>query len=550
MILRAGHLPLGGLAVFAQWLAARPLGQRMIIAAAAGALAVLAMPPFGLWPVLFLSCPVLVWLLDGADEAPRTRFGGWRPAAATAWAFGLGYFLTGLHWIGSAFLVEADMFAWMIPFVAVILPGGLALFFAAAAVAGRALAREGPARVLAFVIALAGAEWLRGHVLTGFPWNAPGYAFGVSDALLQGAALWGLYGHTLVVLLVATAPALLAGPGCHRRRPLLAAALMAGAGIPLALWVFGAVRLAGPMPDDVDTVRLRIVQPNIAQTEKWRPELRAVHFSKLLRMSREEGLAATTHVIWPESAPPFLLGETPDALTLIADMLPAGTTLVTGAVRGETLPAARADGRLARYFNAVMVIDAEGTIGPVYDKQHLVPFGEYLPLQGILERLGFVQLTRQRGGFDAGSGPRTLDIPGAPPAAPLVCYEIIFPGSLIESPAGAARPGWLLNVTNDAWFGDSIGPRQHLAAARMRAVEEGLPVVRAANTGISAVIDARGRILRSLALNTDGVLDSPLPGALPPPLHAWTGDRVFALMLVLAAAALFWLMQPDARNTS
>ncbi len=517
------------------WLAARPLWQRMGLAAMAGLLAVAAMPPFGLWPVLFISYPALIWLLDGAPEG-EGRFAGWRQAAATAWAFGFAFFLAGLYWIGSAFLVDADAFAWMIPFVAVILPGGLALFFSLAAVAARAVARNGAARVLALVLALAAAEWLRGHILTGFPWNAVGYAFGVSDTMAQAASLWGLYGHSLVALLIVTAPAMLAGPWIRRTRPAVGAAVALAVALPLTLWAFGTIRLAGPAPDDVPGVSLRIVQPNIPQHLKWQSNLRAMHFGTLLRMSRgDDDLAGTTHLIWPESAPPFFLADNEAARLLIADLLPPDTHLVTGAIRSEPLAEARRDGRTARYFNSVMVLDTDGEIGAVYDKAHLVPFGEYLPAQSFLESIGFEQLTRQRGGYDTGPGPATLPIPGAPDSGPLVCYEVIFPGSVAAEP----RPGWLLNVTNDAWFGDSIGPRQHLHQARMRAIEEGLPVIRAANTGISAVINATGQIRSRLGINYTGVIDSPLPGRLPPTLYSQVGDLIFlALYLLLSCAFL------------
>ena len=321
---------LGGVTGLAAWLGARPAAQRMGLAAVFGGATVLAMPPFGLWPLLFITYPGLVWLLDGiapdappAPQAPdvSSRFAGWRATAATAWAFGFGFFISGLYWIGSAFLVEADAFAWMIPFVAMILPGGLALFFALAAVAARAVARRGPARVIAYVLAFALAEWLRGHVLTGFPWNAAGYALSVSDWLVQATAIWGLYGHTVITLLIALAPALLAGPGIAPGRRHVAAVLCLALGMPVLLYGFGAWRLSGPEPVDVADVRLRIVQPNIAQKDKWRPELRAANFSRLLRLSRaEDDAAGITHVIWPESALPFPLSENAEALAFIVEL--------------------------------------------------------------------------------------------------------------------------------------------------------------------------------------------------------------------------------------
>ena len=527
----------GGLTRLAAWLAGRPARQRLGLSILAGALTVFAMPPFGFWPLLLLTYPVLIWLIDGIEPDATDRFAGWGATATTAWGFGFGFFLGGLFWIGSAFLVDAQQFAWMLPFVAVIMPGGLALFFAAAAVAARALSRTGTGRVVAFVVAFALAEWLRGHVLTGFPWISLGYSLSVSDALVQATAVWGLYGHTLVAALVATSPALLAGPGCAITRGRAAAFVCCAGVLPAALFGFGIWRLSLPIPDDVPGVTLRIVQPNIAQTDKWRPELRAANFSRLLRLSRaQDDLEGITHVIWPESAPPFLLEDNPDARALIASTLPRGVHLITGAVRAEPLPQTTADGRWARFFNSVMVLNSDATITATYDKAHLVPFGEYLPAQGLLEVIGLQQLTRQRGGYSSGPGPLSIQIPGMPDAGPLVCYEVIFPGEVV----GEDRPGWLLNTTNDAWFGDSIGPRQHFFQARMRAVEEGLPLVRAANTGISAVIGPRGRIRAILDLGKAGVLDQSLPGRIDLTFYHRNGDVVFwAVLIALLLTILY-----------
>lgn len=528
-----------GVTAFAGWLAARGVWQRMGLAGLAGALSVLAMPPFGLWPVLLLTYPTLIWLLDGIEPDASSRFAGWGRTAATAWAFGFGFFLFGLYWIGSAFLVEADAFAWMLPFVATIMPGGLALFFAGAAVAARAVTRTGAARVLAYVLAIAFAEWLRGNILTGFPWNALGYGLSVSDTLVQSVSVWGLYGQTFVAALIATSPALLAGPGVHLSRGRAAAfACLAGA-LPLALFVFGSWRLAQPVPADVAGVTLRIVQPNIAQKNKWRPELRAANYSRLLRLSRaEDDLAGITHVVWPESAPPFLIADNADARALLADTLPDGVHLITGAVRAEPLPRALPDGRWARFYNSVMVLDSDARILSSYDKAHLVPFGEYLPAQSLLEAIGLQQLTRQRGGYSSGPGPRPLAVPGMPDAGPLVCYEVIFPGEVV----GSERPAWLLNATNDAWFGDSIGPRQHFYQARMRAVEEGLPVIRAANTGISAVIGPKGQVRAQLDLGIAGVLDQSLPGKMEKTIYSELGNIVFWVLLFSNVLTILYLV--------
>ncbi|MCA8929448.1 MAG: apolipoprotein N-acyltransferase, partial [Alphaproteobacteria bacterium] len=286
-------------------------------------------------------------------------------------------------------------------------------------------------------------------------------------------------------------------------------------------WGGGALRLAGATDATVPGVRLRLVQPDIPQREKWRTDLRAAHFRKHLALSEGAAAAGVTQIIWPEAATPFLLLETPDALRAAATVVPPGGALITGTPR-------RIDA--THYGNAVVALDDRGRPVAVYDKHHLVPFGEYVPLR---EWLPLERLAQGRGDFTPGPGAQTLVVPGAPSLSPLVCYEAIFPGAATDA---SDRPGWLLNVTNDAWFGASAGPHQHLAIARLRAIEEGLPMVRVANTGISAIIDPYGRILAHLPLDTEGVIDAALPTAIALPLYAVIGDGgaiVLALALVL-----------------
>jgi len=300
-----------------------------------------------------------------------------------------------------------------------------------------------------------------------------------------------------------------------------------------ALAIYGTVRLATSPTTFVDGVRLRIMQPNLQQDEKFNYSAKRQVMERYVTLSdrstgpQSAGVRDVTHLIWPESAFPFFLTREPDALAQIAALLPPGTVLITGAVRAPDA----APSRTGRAYNSVYVIDHAGSILGVYDKVHLVPFGEFLPFQNFLESLGLMQLTKLPGGFLPGDRRRNLPIPGAPPSVPLVCYEIIFPGDAV--PPGE-RPGWMLNLTNDGWFGMSSGPYQHFAQARVRAIEEGLPLVRAANTGISAVVDPLGRVIKALPLGTEGVLDAALPVALPPTLYARTGDTVAALMLGLA----------------
>jgi apolipoprotein N-acyltransferase len=513
--------------------------RRRGAAFAAGSLSVLAMAPFFAWPVLWITLPVLVWLVDGAVAKGGT---GWRPAlraAEVGWWFGFGYFLFGLFWIGEAFLVEAEIFAVLLPVAVTLLPGGLALFFAAATGLASRIWKPGWSRVLALALALSATEWLRGHVLTGFPWNVLGYALTYPLPLMQSAAVLGIYGLTLCAVIIFAVPPVLwaeaadGSAGRTARRSALAIAVL-----PLILAaVAGQTRLAMAKSEMVPGIKIRIVQPSVPQREKWRPENQARIFQDHLDLSvsNPDGSPGhVTHVVWPEAAMPFLPLDSTVARTAIGQMLPPGTFLITGALRAEPTPPGSP--RPRRVFNSLLVFGDGGSLTAHYDKIYLVPFGEYLPFQAVLEAIGLQQLVRMRGGFDAGVMPRPLlHVPRLPPLGPLICYEAIFPRAIVQ---GAERPGLLVNVTNDGWFGNTTGPRQHLHQARVRAVEEGLPLIRAANNGISAGVDGYGRILARLDMNVRASVDMPLPVALVPPLYARVGDWVFVTLWAIGAAVL------------
>ena len=521
--------------------------RRFAAAFGLGLVSVAAQPPFELFAVLVFTLPALVWLLDGTGEPSKQNWRAARRAGAIGWWFGFGYFFASLYWIGEAFLVEAETFGWMLPFAVTGLPAGLGLFTGMAFAIARFFWSAGMARVLVLAVAWAASEWLRGHVLTGFPWNLLGQVAVLSDPLIQSAALFGVYGLTLVLMLVFFSPASFDPRLKHQDksyswktasvgRPVLVAYMAL-----ILLWFGGAMRLAASEVEYVDGVTLRLVQPNVEQRAKWLPENRQEIMGLFLRMSDEAPKQGPepTHILWPESALPFLVDREPVIRSAISRILRPGGVLMLGSVRGEADPTRPPDvnGRIPMHFyNSFYVMGPDGEIRDTYDKAHLVPFGEYLPLQSLLEAVGLQQLTRLRGGYQAGPGPRTLEVPGAPPVGPLICYEIIFPGRTV----GAERPGWLANVTNDAWFGQSAGPYQHLAQARLRAVEQGLPVARAANTGISAMIDPYGRVLASVPLNTAGVLDTGLPTALSAPLYARIGDLFFFLLIGVALGVARW----------
>ena len=502
--------------------------RRFAVALLAGALSALAFAPFYVFPILWLTVPVFVWLVDGAEAGEDVHlFRRLLPAAAVGFAFGFGFFLAGLWWIGAAFLVDAGRFAWLLPLAVIALPAGLALFWAFGAALARVFWCEGWPRVLVFAGAMALAEWLRGHLFTGFPWNAFGYALTPAPVMMQSAALVGVWGLTLAAFFIFAVPVLLVADDEKARRSGRAVIGVAAA-ILLGHIGYGALRLAGGSDALVPGVHIRVVQSAIPQDERWAADRSDDTMARYLDLSGSgaTGMAGITHLIWPESAFPFLLTERPAALGAIADLLPKGATLLTGAARAERI--AGGDGQPLVY-NSVYVIDDGGEIRAAYDKVHLVPFGEYLPFRRFLGSLGLRQLIALPSGFSPGQRLRTLTLAVAPSFGPLICYEIVFPGAVIEP---GNRPGWLLNLTNDAWYGATPGPYQHFLQARVRAVEEGLPLVRAANSGISAIVDARGRILASLALDRIGVVDGGLPVSLPPTPYSRLGDWIFLALLV------------------
>lgn len=519
--------------------------RRTALAFMAGVASVLALAPFFVSPVLLLTLPILVWLLDGTASVESRRGTTWT-AFAVGWWFGFGYFLLGLFWIGEAFLVEPEHFAWLLPFAVTLMPAGLALFWGAACAIAAKFWRPGLSRILVLAVALSVAEWLRGHILTGFPWNVLGYVLTWPLTLMQGAGLVGIYGLTLLAVIVFAAPLVLAADASHEtstwRRWRTGAML---ALLPTALLaIYGAARLADPVTT-VPGVVLRIVQPSVAQRDKWRREKQREIFDDHLMLSatdaegRKVGLDGITHVVWPEASMPFLPLDSPEALEEIGALLGDRAWLIAGALRVErtsgshdaAIPERATDS--LKVFNSLVVFGPGGKPEAIYDKIHLVPFGEYLPLQAFLESIGLRQLTRLRGGFTAGASPRpVLDIPGLGKAIGLVCYEAIFPGAIVQ---GSVRPGALVNVTNDGWFGNTTGPRQHLHQARVRAVEEGLPLVRAANNGISAVVDPYGRVTRRIALNVRGSVDAALPVTAARPPYSTLGDWLWLALACLNA---------------
>jgi apolipoprotein N-acyltransferase len=477
-------------------------GWRALAAAfLAGALAALAMPPLYWLPLAVLGIVAFVWLWQTAP--------GPKSALLRGWAWGTGHFAVGSYWIVEAFFVPPADYAWLgVPIVAA-LAVFLGLFPGLAAGLTRRLVERWPAlggryrRLVLLAIAWTAAEWLRSHLFTGYAWNPLGHVWAFAAPLLQSAALFGVYGLGTLTFLVLAAPT--AG-----WRASVAALVVLG----IAGFAGQSMMVAGTG----DGPWLRIVQPNVAQAEKWRPENGARQLAELVDMSRRPGFDKMAAVVWPETAPPLIVEPGSPALSIMARAVPSGGYLLTGAARSDSRPA---DG----VWNSLLAIDGNGTIVAHYDKVHLVPLGEYIPFHKQLAPVaGFIG----RGSFEAGEAPVTIGLAGLPSFSPVICYEVIFPGA-VTGPG--ARPRWLLNVTNDAWFGISTGPYQHLASARLRAVEEGLPMIRAANTGVSAVIDAYGQVLASIDMQQQGIIDHRLPPARAATPYSRWGDWTLLVLI-------------------
>lgn len=467
-------------------------------AVVAGAGAALGQAPFGLWPATLLGLAVGAWLVS--------RSGTSRQAAAQGWALGTGYFAVTLIWIVQPFFVDPWRHGWMAPFAIALMAGGLALFWGLAS--GLAVRLAGRFRLWAWPVVMSAAELLRGWLFTGFPWGEPGLVWIDTPVALLGAYV-GAAGLSFLTFA-------LAALALHRVGAGLAVALL------VAGWIGGTMR-SGPVAE-TETL-LRLVQPNAAQHLKWDPAHAPGFLERQIALSATPSARAPDLVIWPETAVPYLLRHAQRVFERATQA--AGAPVILGIQRREG----------ARYFNSMAVLGAEGRLAQLYDKAHLVPFGEYVPGGDLLARIGIGAFAAQRGySYSPGPGAAVLDLGPAGKALPLICYEAIFARDLRAAPE---RPDWILQLTNDAWFGTFSGPQQHLAQARMRAIEMGLPLVRAANTGISAVINPYGRVVASLPLGQAGIVDAALPAPLPATIYASLGNLPLTLFLIGAGVGLF-----------
>lgn len=485
---------------------------RISVALFCGAVSTLGFAPFDAWPVTLIAFVLLIWLLEGA-ATPGTAF-------KTGWWFGLGQNAIGLYWIAVAFQFQGNMPAWLGHVAVLLLSATVAIYIALAAWATARLATSRLSRVLLFAVFWTLFEWLRGYLFGGFPWNPVGAIWANWLPMAQLTALTGVFGLSFITLIAFALIALPVGdPGTTVRPALIGAALLAAVG------ALGLARL-GPTPDFQQAAQqVHIVQANIGQDQKWDEASFRNNFYLYLRMTRQAiSERGPGLVIWPETAIPNLIEEEITTRYLMARALDGPGLIFTGGLRVDR----DANGYATAARNSLLVLDDRGHVAATYDKAHLVPFGEYLPLRGLMERLGLSRLAPGGIDFTPGPGPRTLTVEGAPPVSPLICYEGIFPGQVVDR---RQRPAWLLNVSNDAWFGESTGPYQHLALNRLRAIEEGLPLVRSTPTGVSAVFDGKGRLVEALGHGRRAVLTAPLPAPEPATIFARLGDLVLIGLL-------------------
>lgn len=474
----------------------------------------LALPPLHLLPLAIIGFSGFFIMITACSSASM--------AFKLGWWFGFGHFTAGLYWIAFALLVDAAQFGWLIPFALFGIPAVIAIYIGLVALIVWKIGRyiTGWRQIVMFAITWTAMEMLRGWLFTGFPWNLVGYIWAASSSMLQITSITGIWGLSLVTVLTFSLPALMKDLKSKYPHPIIIGTL-----ILLTIFIYGAIRLQNDT-QYVENVKLRIVQANIPQSMKWDEEWNYKTVHKYLAMSQSTNIENITHIIWPETALPFVISESSPLLEIIGQITPENGAIITGALRAEYT----ASGVIKQMWNSLIVVTKSGQMHSYYDKSHLVPFGEYVPFRNFLP---LDKITHGSMDFANGNGAKTITAPGLPDFGALVCYEVIFPGQVVEK---NNPPKAIINVTNDAWYGNTSGPYQHFQMSRVRAIEEGTPLIRAANNGISGVIDSYGRIIKQTKLSSEAVLDVSLPTSIRPTLYSSYGNSI--ILLIMAAMAV------------
>ncbi|WP_339634474.1 apolipoprotein N-acyltransferase [uncultured Sneathiella sp.] len=502
------------------WISALSFLKKSLLAFVLGLAVAAALPPLHLIFLLPVSFTGLLWILSSVSTRKQAFFVGW-------W-FAWGQFIAGLYWIGVAFTIDAETHALLLPLPILVLPAFLAILSGGSTLATHLTRARSLARIFVFSGSWLLFEYIRGVLFTGFPWNLIGYSWSAFPPVLQSTAYFGIYGLTLFTVFLASLPALFGETETPNRTAGIS--LITCVGVLLAIYGAGAVRLHTSSVTYFADAPIRLVQPNIRQIDKWKPDLLLDHLRKIVALSVIEEGEKPRYLIWPETAVPYYLTTAPALQKELARIVPSSGAIITGAPRR--------DPESSRYWNSLQVLGERGDILDIYDKQHLVPYGEYMPFRSVMVATGLTDVIPALDRMSDFATPdksarKVVSVPGLPPARVMICYEIAFPWEVAPKTAFS----WIINITNDGWFGNTSGPYQHFAITRTRAVEQGVPVVRAANTGISAIIDPYGRVEQQLALNKAGIID----GELPLPIAARTvysryGEKIPVMMVLMFIA--------------
>lgn len=506
--------------------------KKSLLAFLLGALVAAALPALNLVFLLPVSFTGLIWILSSAETRTQAFFAGW-------W-FAWGQFIAGLYWIGVAFTIDAKTHAVLMPLPVLVLPAFLAILSGGATLATYLTGARSVGRIFVFSAFWLLFEYIRGVLFTGFPWNLVGYSWSAFLPVMQSTAFIGIYGLTLLTVFIAGVPALFGEDGVSRNTA--GASLVGSIALFVAIFGAGFLRIPSGPVDSFENASLRIVQPNIRQSLKWQPDLLLDHLRKIVSLSLIDEGVPPRFYIWPETAVPYYLTTAKQLKNELAQIIPPGGAIITGAPRR--------DPDVRRYWNSLQVLGSSGEILDIYDKQHLVPYGEYMPLRPLMVATGLTEIIPALDRMSDFATPdnaakKVISVPGLPPARAMICYEIAFPWEVAPKTAFS----WILNITNDGWFGDTSGPYQHFAITRTRAIEQGVAVVRAANTGISAIIDPYGRVEEKLALNEAGIIDGDLP--LPVPdrtFYARRGEIIPIFLTVIFGGIGLMLTWRKAKN--